>query len=150
MFYICKIIQISSILKLSKTSDYALRLLAYMAREEDKMYSAKFLVETLSISDKYLRRILTDLTKAGFVFSVQGREGGYKFAKPCSEIYLSDVINAFEGMDQYSGCILGFCDCNDKNPCALHHLWADARVSYLKIFNEKTIYDISKTNTLRF
>ncbi len=137
-------------MKLSKTSDYAIRLLAFMAREENKMYSAKYLVETLDISDKYLRRILTDLSKAGFIFSVQGRDGGYRFSKSTSSIYLADVINAFEGMDQYSGCILGFCDCNDDNPCALHHLWADVRGSYLQIFNEKTIHDISKTKTLRF
>ena len=60
---------------LSKTSEYALRILAFMSKNEDKLYSAKFLVDTLQISDKYLRRLMTDLTKAGFIYSVQGRDG---------------------------------------------------------------------------
>ena len=73
---------------LSKKSEYALRILAFMSKNEDKLYSAKFLVDTHQISDKYVRRLMTDLTKAGFIYSVQGRDGGYRFAKSTNEIYL--------------------------------------------------------------
>jgi Rrf2 family protein len=73
-------------MKLSKTSEYALRILSFMARYPDKLYAARHLVEKLKISDKYLRRLMTDLSKAGFIRSRQGREGGCFFAKKISSI----------------------------------------------------------------
>lgn len=68
-------------MKLSKTSEYALRILIFMAKEPEQLYTAKQLVEELNVSDKYLRRLMTDLSKSGFIRSVQGRDGGYMFIK---------------------------------------------------------------------
>ena len=75
-------------MKLSKTSEYALRILIYMAKEPNKLYTATQLVKELGVSDKYLRRLMTDLSKAGFIKSVQGRDGGYTFMKSTNEIFL--------------------------------------------------------------
>ena len=98
-------------MKLSKTSEYALRILIFMAKEPEQLYTAKQLVEELNVSDKYLRRLMTDLSKSGFIRSVQGRDGGYMFIKNTSEIVLFDVIDSVEGMDKLNGCVLGFDQC---------------------------------------
>lgn len=58
-------------MKFSKTSEYALRILTYMVKDSTQLYSAKKLIDELKISDKYLRRLMTSLTKAGFIESVQ-------------------------------------------------------------------------------
>ena len=87
-------------MKLSKTSEYALRILIFMAKEPDKLYTAKQLIEELKVSDKYLRRLMTDLSKSGFIQSLQGREGGYTFIKSINEIffgYLNDVLIEEDG-----------------------------------------------------
>ena len=44
-------------MKLGNTSEYAIRILSFMAKNDSQMYFAKFLVVKLSISDKYLRLI---------------------------------------------------------------------------------------------
>lgn len=129
-------------MKLSKTSEYALRILAYMAKDHTKLYSAKFLVETLSISDKYLRRLMTDLTRAGFISSTQGRDGGYTFAKNPSLILLSDVVDAVEGMSKYSGCVLGFNNCSDENPCVMHNSWVKVRSEFVNVFTKKSLIEL--------
>ena len=84
-------------MRLSKTSEYALRILSFMAKEPKALYSAKYLVESLNISDKYLRKLMTILSKADFIKSIQGRVGGYSFNKdiniaPCILLYLSLII----------------------------------------------------------
>jgi Rrf2 family protein len=114
-------------MNLSKTSQYAIRILSYMARFPEVLHSAGHLVKTLNVSDKYLRRILTDLSKAGLIRSVQGRDGGYTFEKRPEQISVMDIINAVEGMEKYRGCVLGFDECSDENPCVLHHEWASVR-----------------------
>jgi Rrf2 family protein len=85
---------------------------------------------------------MTDLTKSGFIISTQGRDGGYKFKKNTAEIYLEDVINAVEGMNKYTGCVLGFCECSDENPCVMHHTWIPVREEFLQVFSTKTIKDL--------
>ncbi len=126
-------------MKLSKTSEYALRILAFMAKEPARLYTAKYLIGTLLISDKYLRQLMTDLTKSGLIYSVQGRDGGYSFAKKPSEIFLSDIIDSVEGMKKYTGCILGFDQCGDENPCAMHSMWDKTRDRFIHTFTEKTL-----------
>ena len=137
---------------LSNTSEYALRILAFMSKNEDELYSAKYLVDTLQISDKYLRRLMTVLTKAGFIYSVQGRDGGYRFAKSTNEIYLGQIIDAVEGIDKYTSCVLGFDKCSDENPCAMHATWISVRDEFVKVFANNTLksLDMSKIYKLWF
>ena len=137
-------------MKLSKTSEYALRILIFMAKEPDKMYTAKQLIEELKVSDKYLRRLMTDLSKAGFIRSVQGREGGYTFIKSINEIFLFDVIDSVEGMDKLNGCVLGFEKCSCTNPCAMHETWQHVRVELNKVFRETTLSNMDFNKAIRY
>lgn len=130
-------------MRLSKTSEYALRILSFMAKEPELLYSAKYLVESLKISDKYLRRLMTDLSKAGFIRSTQGREGGYSFAKNINQIYLSEIIDSVEGMEKYMDCVLGFEKCSDENPCVMHATWINVREEFVKTFQNKTLADFN-------
>lgn len=123
-------------MKLSKTSEYALRILIYMAKEPTLLYTAKKLVDELKISDKYLRRLMTDLSKAGFVVSIQGRDGGYQFAKNIDDIYLYDIVDAIEGMDKLNDCVMGFETCSCENPCAMHDTWLNVRDELNRIFHK--------------
>lgn len=137
-------------MKLSKTSEYAIRALSYMAEEPERSYTAKELVEKLQISDKYLRRLMTDLTKAGLIYSIQGRNGGYSFAEDINQISISDIINVIEGPDKYTGCILGFETCDDENPCAMHYIWSPMRDKLLKTFKETTLADLKRGEIIKF
>lgn len=60
----------------SKTTEYALRVLALMAGDDKKLYSSLELHKKLKIPKKYLQRLLTDLSKSGLIKSIQGRSGG--------------------------------------------------------------------------
>ena len=131
---------------LRNTTEYALRILAYMVKDPTRIYSAKSLIDKLKISDKYLRRIMTDLTKAGFIRSIQGRDGGYVFNKNLDEIYLKDIIDVTEGLNKHFACVLGFEKCSDTNPCALHETFKDLRKEYMKIFATKNLSNIDFSN----
>jgi len=133
-------------MKLSNTSEYALRILSYMAQKQEAMYSASHLIEKLQISDKYLRRLMTQLAKAGFIKSIQGRDGGYLFAKDISAITLADIVNAVEGMSKYTGCVLGFSHCSDTNPCVMHSAWVPVREEFAKVFYHTTLAELNFEN----
>ncbi len=137
-------------MKFSKTTEYALRILTYMVKDSSKLHSAKKLVEDLKISDKYLRKLMTDLTKTGFIVSLQGRDGGYKFLREPENIKIIDVIEAIEGIEAYTSCALGFPHCGDINPCALHSIWAPIRDEFMKMIQEKSLRDLDITKVSTF
>ena len=137
-------------MRLSKTSEYALRVLSFMINSDMQVFSAKYLIDTLDVPDKYLRRLMTDLSKSGFIKSMKGRDGGYIFAKNANTIHISQVIDAVEGMDKYEGCIMGFGDCSDDNPCSLHENYAPIKEQLIIFLSTTTISELKSTSILKF
>ncbi len=131
-------------MRLSKTSEYALRIFSFMINDNKQVYSAKYLVENLEIPEKYLRNLLTKLTKVHLIKSIKGRDGGFVFAKNADKITLSEIVDAVEGMKKYEKCILGFDHCDEKNPCALHSRWKPIKDRILDFLNNTTVADLKK------
>ncbi len=130
---------------LSKTTTYAIRILIFMATDTQQLFSAQYLYEKLNISNRYLRRLLTDLTKHGFVTSLRGRNGGFVFARSLDTIYLSEIIEAVEGTNFFGTCIMGFTDCKLSPVCAMHHQWLEIRNNMTKTFSTTSLLDIKNT-----
>ncbi|MCX6266515.1 MAG: Rrf2 family transcriptional regulator [Bacteroidetes bacterium] len=112
---------------LSRTTEYALSVLAFMATRNRKMYAAELLYQELQIPRQYLRRLLTDLSRKGFIVSTRGRNGGFVFARDMSTINFAQVIDAMEGEEAMNTCLLGFTACILDHPCAMHDMWTEAR-----------------------
>ena len=108
---------------ISKTSEYALRILTYMAFNNEAQLSAQNLYTELQIPKRYLMRLLTDLSKSGFIKSTRGRTGGYVFARSLDTIFFSDIIDSVEGLKSFEGCVLGNTICPVDKPCAMHRFW---------------------------
>jgi Rrf2 family protein len=128
----------------SKTASYSLNVLSYMATHDDTHFSAAFLHEQLKIPYSYLRQILSDLSRSGFIHSLRGRSGGFVFSKPKENISLADIIEATDGLQSLNQCILGFRECPFNDACSMHSLWEETRNNILKVLKETSLSDISK------
>jgi Rrf2 family protein len=131
-------------MQLSNTSQYAIRILAYMADQKDsKLMSATELAEALCIPYKFLTKIMTELVKVGLVVSIRGREGGYQFEKKTSEIMVSDILDIFNDSIKDEQCVLGIGFCNGMCKCALHDQWMEPKHLLQKMFRESSLKDIA-------
>lgn len=128
----------------NRTTEYALRILSYMALQDKELYSAELLYEELNIPKKYLQRLLTDLTRVGFIASNRGRNGGFSFAKDTQSIFLADIINFTEGIDWAPKCIFGFKECALDSPCAMHNLWTDNHNAQVAMLRTTSLADLKK------
>jgi Rrf2 family transcriptional regulator, iron-sulfur cluster assembly transcription factor len=126
----------------SLTTSYSLSVLSYMATHEEHKMSATFLHEKLAIPYPYLRQILTNLSKSGFIHSTRGRSGGFTFSKQKEEISLADIIDSTEGLESLNKCVLGFKECPFSEHCAMHSVWENTRNSIMKILRETSLADI--------
>ena len=127
---------------LNKTTEYALSVLGYMAISQNDIFSAEFLHDELDIPRRYLRRLLTDLSKLGFIRSAKGRKGGFVFAKPLEEISLAFIINTVEGTEVMQSCILGHQKCKEEQPCVMHETWLEAKAKMMDALSNTTLSDL--------
>jgi Rrf2 family protein len=130
----------------SKTTSYAISVLSYMARHEGQQYSAKKLHEILMIPWPYLRQLLTSLSKSGFIFSTQGRNGGFQLQKPPDRIILAEIVDSVEGLDVLETCIMGYEKCPFNQGCAMHDVWEDTRASIHKVLHNTTLNTLLKAD----
>lgn len=130
----------------SKTTSYAISVLSYMARHKGEQYSAKKLHEILNIPWPYLRQLLTSLSKSGFIYSTQGRKGGFQLQKPPDRIILAEIIDSVEGLEILGTCIMGFEKCPFDHTCAMHEVWEDTRASIFKVLNSTTLETLLKAD----
>lgn len=85
--------------------EYALHCLVYLIdNPEDSPIGIKELSFFQGVSDTYLSKIFSKLSKAGIVSSVPGVKGGFKLAKSPEEISFWDVIEAVEGSKPIFQC----------------------------------------------
>ncbi|MDD4774576.1 MAG: Rrf2 family transcriptional regulator [Eubacteriales bacterium] len=88
-------------MKITRETDYALRIMRCLAQHNHKSISNG--INVSSISDmisaprKFSLKILGKLRSGGFVKSFKGSGGGFALAKKPSEINLLDIIVAIDG-----------------------------------------------------
>jgi Rrf2 family protein len=128
----------------SKTASYSLNILSYMATHDEENLSAKFLNEKLDIPYPYLRQILKNLSRNGFIQSTRGRSGGFAFSKKTYDITLADIIESTDGLENLNQCILGFKSCPFNNECTMHEVWESTRAGILKVLKETSLADLTK------
>lgn len=129
---------------LSKTTEYALRILGYMALDEGKLYSANEIYKDLKIPFRYLRKQLTILSKSGLLESVQGKAGGYRLPKKPEEIRLIDIVRAMGDNPAGGNCFFGLENCAFINKCAMHDKWAAVREKIYEVLSSTTLEEIKK------
>lgn len=113
-----------------------------MALNNKTLFSAQDLFEVLGIPKRYLMRLLTTLSKSGFIRATRGRNGGYVFARPLESIYFSEIINSVEGLDSFEGCLLGNKICPIDKPCVMHHIWVVPKEAFLETIKNTTLADL--------
>ena len=129
-------------MRFQKTTEYAIRAMVYLARHSDQRLSTRELHKALDIPYKYLGQLMSRLAEAGLVSVEQGKLGGYQILQPLETIFLFQIADLVEGLEDYSRCILGFQECSDQNPCELHDRWVKHREEIKKMLYQTSLKDL--------
>ncbi len=116
---------------------YALRVMLDLCQHEEEGYiSLKTIGERQGISVKYLEMIVSVLSKAGFVRSMRGKEGGYRLTRRPVEYSVGEILTLTEGSLSPVACVeCGGAGCQRADVCLTLPLWRrlDALIDgYLK------------------
>jgi len=103
---------------LSKTAEYALRAVVWLAHDSARKESADQLAGQTKVPRRYLHKVLQDLVKAKLVRSQPGPGGGYGLARAPEKITVLDVVNAVAPLVRIRHCPLGLT--SHTRLCPLH------------------------------
>lgn len=131
----------------NKTTEYSLRILAYMSLNETVLYSAKDLSGVLKIPHSYLRTQLSLLSKQGILESIQGKQGGYRITSSLQNVTLLDIVNMTEDFSNENMCFFGFRECPLQNRCSMHDKWGEVRDKTFEILKTTTLLDLKHENS---
>lgn len=84
-------------MKLSKESDYAMRIVLYLAKV-NKLVLAREVMEECKIPQRFGLRIVSSLVKMRILRSTPGINGGIVIAKAPKDISVYDVISPIEDL----------------------------------------------------
>lgn len=99
--------------------------------------SSREIAESRNLPAPLVGKILTDLSRGGFVIGSPGPGGGYRLAKPPAEISLKDVIELFE-RESEGMCPYGPGWCGNQDPCPLHNSLVAMKQIYDDYLNNTT------------
>jgi Rrf2 family protein len=133
-------------MRISAKADYAVRAVVELAAADgDRPVKAERIATAQGIPLNFLENILGELRHAGIVRSHRGADGGFRLARPATQVTVADVIRAVEGPlasvrggppedAEYAGAA-----------AALPRVWIAVRANLRRVMEQVTIADVASS-----
>lgn len=109
---------------LNLTTEHAIRALLYLAqRPLGEAVSADRIAQALGAPANYMGKTLNQLARRGVLSSTRGPSGGFRLARPASEITVAEVAEVYAEPRARAVCLLGGRPCSERTPCRVHAQW---------------------------
>jgi Rrf2 family transcriptional regulator, nitric oxide-sensitive transcriptional repressor len=131
-------------MQLTRYTDYALRVLMYLAHEPDHLAKIGDISMSYGISKNHLMKVVLGLSRLGYVSTVRGKGGGLKLARPAASINLGEVVRQTEETLHLVECLergyKGGCLLNPG--CRLKSVIQEAQSQFFDYLGRYTIADM--------
>ncbi len=132
-------------MKISTKGRYALRLMLDLAQysSETEYVSIKKVSKRQDISEKYLEQIVAQLSRAGFVKSTRGAQGGYCLAREPQEYTVGMILRLIEGNLSSVSCLEDNPNkCRRCNNCVTLEVWQQINDAVDHVIDNITLQDL--------
>lgn len=124
-------------MKLTRHTDYALRVLLHLAAVEGGRSSISEIATTHALSRNHLMKIIHQLGLGGFIKTLRGRGGGFILARPATDIRLGDVVRFCEPEIRPADCG----NCAIQPACGLSGILNKAMCAFMAVLDAHTLAD---------
>jgi Rrf2 family nitric oxide-sensitive transcriptional repressor len=130
-------------MRLTKHTDYAFRVLIYLASmPEDRISTVQEIAEKFDVSRSHIMKIVHKLAGAGLIHASRGQHGGIRLGQPKESIDLRRVIELMEAT-------LAPVNCDDpvciiKKNCTLKNILFEGQRQFLEHVERYTLADLAE------
>lgn len=123
---------------------YALRTMVDLAMHSDgEPVKIKDIASRQDISGKYLEQIISILSRAGYVRSIRGNQGGYYLSRPPAEYTVGMILRVTEGSLAPVDCLSGGENpCTRQSECVTLKLWRELDEAITGVVDRYTLEDL--------
>ncbi|HHJ39521.1 MAG: hypothetical protein AXA67_09400 [Methylothermaceae bacteria B42] len=131
-------------MQLTRFTDYAFRLLMYLAQQPERDATISEVAGYFGISRHHLVKVVNHLGRCGFIETSRGKGGGLKLSQNPAAISLGDVIRKMEPnlalvecrqADYKNG------DCRLQSACVLNSILDEALEAFLNTLDRYSLAD---------
>lgn len=127
---------------ISRKTDYALRMLAMLAEDPERLLSVRTAAEEVNVPYSFARSIQHGLVQAGIVESLRGVHGGMRLKVSPDDVTIRQVVEAVQGPMVMNDCTASDGDCARMGACCYHPLWAGAQALMRDYLDSVSLGDI--------
>ena len=127
---------------LTSFTDYALRVLSLLGLARDRLVTIDELAERYGISRNHLMKVVSNLTRMGYLDARRGPGGGITLARPAREINLATVIVDMEEDMNLVECFCADGKCVIKPVCRLRTVLREALAAYVAELERYSLEDL--------
>ncbi len=124
-------------MRLTRFTDYALRIMLHMATAPVGRTSIAVLAEQHGISRNHVMKVVNHLARDGFLKTVRGRGGGLQLARPAEQISIGEIVRRTEPELQAADCA----GCRINAGCGLTPILGDAMRAFIETLDRVTLAD---------
>ena len=132
-------------MRLTTMTDYALRLLMYVAQQPGRLCTIAEVAGAYGISEAHLMKITHQLGLAGWLETVRGKGGGMRLAAAPADINLGAVVRSVEPDFALVDCLTTDNACRLTGHCRLTGIVSEALQSFLAHLDRHTLADLLPT-----
>jgi Rrf2 family nitric oxide-sensitive transcriptional repressor len=129
-------------MRLTTMTDYAMRLLMYVAHNPDRLCTIAEIADAYGVSEAHMMKITHQLSQAGFIETVRGKGGGMRLARPPAQINLGAVVRSVEPDFSLVECFAGGSNCVLTGHCRLAGVVAGALEGFLAHLGRYTLAEL--------
>jgi len=134
-------------MQLTLHTDYALRVLIYLAQKDGELATISEITDFYRISRNHLVKVVHHLAQEDFIHTTRGKHGGMRLARAANLIPIGEVVRRME-----PGFDLVECFSDDNRPCtvisicALKGVLQRAVSEFLSLLDQFTVADAVAQN----
>ncbi len=127
-------------MQLTRHTDYALRVLIYLAVNPDRLSRITDIAEAYDISRHHLVKVVHELAGHGHILTYRGKHGGMRLARPPAEIRIGGVGRDMEENLEIINCSAPMCIILPD--CRLKGVLNDARDAFMATLDRVTLAEL--------
>src|SRR5215831_3657951 len=131
-------------LRISKLTDYGTVILAALATlPENERFTASDVAERTKIGLPTVSKLLKSLQRGGLVVSARGSCGGYRLARPATQISAAAILDTLEGKFALTECSGQHSNCGIASTCRVSHAWQHVNLAIRRSLEEMSLAQLA-------
>ena len=110
-------------LRVSKLGDYGTMIMAHMARQPLRLFSACDMAAEIGLGPATVSKLMKCLAREGLLLSHRGTHGGYRLSREPTDISIAQIVDEVEGPVGVTECSVAAGLCAQEATCTVRTGW---------------------------